>query len=203
LVCRAVRKDPIRRRTLHHAAPELLHRQAGVPLARRLLEKGRRRKVKVIGEVAKRSKVGRCEREVRQTSPLLLYQTSQLERSRREGKILVLVGAIVAFGCFVRVSSQSSSHGRQAKRTGGSTHLVRNASASLRRYTHAGTRKISARGQNSRARWRYCRVRVLRARDVRLLRVPLNSPVLNLPAMDDKLRGLGGARTWSGMHRRV
>ncbi|TKA55919.1 hypothetical protein B0A53_01618 [Rhodotorula sp. CCFEE 5036] len=35
---------------------------------------------------------------------LLLYQTSQLERSRREGKILVLVGAIVAFGCFVRVT---------------------------------------------------------------------------------------------------
>lgn len=32
------------------------------------MEKGRRRKVKVIGEVAKRSKVGRFDREVRQTS---------------------------------------------------------------------------------------------------------------------------------------
>ncbi|GAA5963081.1 hypothetical protein JCM8115_002616 [Rhodotorula mucilaginosa] len=35
---------------------------------------------------------------------LLLYQTSCLERYRREGKGLVLVGAIVAFGCFVRVT---------------------------------------------------------------------------------------------------
>ncbi|KWU44848.1 hypothetical protein RHOSPDRAFT_33670 [Rhodotorula sp. JG-1b] len=35
---------------------------------------------------------------------LLLYQTSRLERARKKGRTLVLVGAIVAFGCFVRVT---------------------------------------------------------------------------------------------------
>lgn len=125
-MCRAVRKDPIRRRTLHHAAAELLHRQAGVPLARKRI-KGRHSLYSpplTDWLVWRTSRSDRPTLLLLATAPvtltfllrpfsnsletfclaLLLYQTSCLERYRREGKGLALVGAIVAFGCFVRVT---------------------------------------------------------------------------------------------------